>query len=286
MALTWEWAANVRCSHFGPRIDSFDGSMALACPYQTSGTSPSSPVFGSARVPDVLRVTSGWAVAPFFLERLYLPGSGLEFSGRRGPDTPLGARLLTEGQRVEQVVASDGKSPENIFMFATCKRTPIPASWTGTGLWAAAVLPLLLCVSPLLHSSTTNINVVIAPNTQNLPRDAAAISIERRDTAAIPDARRGLAHTNPLKLTPHEPLLCEEPVEGSSPDLSRRSEGLSKRRDGPLYCHDGPCIDNTAAAPTMSAALALISAGRAVVPIATRGPCAASPASLLRCLAE
>lgn len=118
---------NVRRSHFGPRIDGFDGSMALACSYQTSGTSPSRPVFGSARVPDVLRVTSGRAVTPFFLERLYLPGSGLEFSGRCGPDTPLGARLLTESQRVEQVVASDGKSPENIFIFATCKRTSIPA---------------------------------------------------------------------------------------------------------------------------------------------------------------
>ncbi|KAK4675336.1 hypothetical protein QC764_0076990 [Podospora pseudoanserina] len=122
-------------------------------------------------------------------------------------------------------------------------------SRTGTGLWAAAVLLLLLCASPLLYSSTTNINVVTAPNTQNLPRDAAAISIKRRDTAAIPDARRGVAHTNPLKLTPHEPLLFEEPVEGSSPDLSRRSEGLSKRRDGPLYCHDGPCIDNSCCGP-------------------------------------
>lgn len=122
-------------------------------------------------------------------------------------------------------------------------------SRTGTGLWAAAVLLLLLCVSPLLHSFTTNINVVIAPNTQNLPRHAAAISIERRETAAIPDARCGVAHTNPLKLTPHEPLLFEEPVEGSSPYLSRRSEGLSKRRDGPLYCHDGPCIDNSCCGP-------------------------------------
>ncbi|KAK4173418.1 hypothetical protein QBC36DRAFT_149895, partial [Triangularia setosa] len=118
----------------------------------------------------------------------------------------------------------------------------------GTALWAAATLLLLLCVSPRLYSSNPQ-NKVIA-DIQHPPQDAAAIPNARRNAATIPNARCGVAHSNPLKLTPHEHLLFEPPAEVPlSSDLSPRSQILSKRRDGPLYCYDGPCVDGSCCDP-------------------------------------
>ncbi|KAK0736577.1 hypothetical protein B0T21DRAFT_411737 [Apiosordaria backusii] len=133
-------------------------------------------------------------------------------------------------------------------------------SRASTGLWAAAVLVLVLCVSPLLFSSTTNLNNNqphrwqfryhrdVIPDVQHSPQDAAVIPNARRDAAVILDARRGPAHSDPLKLAPYEPLFFEEPADTSSADLSPRSLGLP-RRDGPLYCNDGPCVDGSCCGP-------------------------------------
>ncbi|KAK4171728.1 hypothetical protein QBC36DRAFT_365448, partial [Triangularia setosa] len=121
-------------------------------------------------------------------------------------------------------------------------------SRSSIALWGFAGILFLLCVSPALYSSTTrNKNV---PNRWEFH--------ERRDVAnlgaaAIPDIRRGPAHSNPLKAAAHEPFIFEDPLETTSTDLSPRSPfspvaSLSKR-DGPLYCHDGPCIDGSCCGP-------------------------------------
>ncbi|KAK4176845.1 hypothetical protein QBC36DRAFT_378170 [Triangularia setosa] len=116
-----------------------------------------------------------------------------------------------------------------------------------TAFSAAAVLLLLLCASPLLYSSSSVVNDNQRSRWQFwFRRDL--IQDPPKDAAFIPIARRGPAHSNPLKLAPHEPLLFEEPTDTSTTELSPRSAGLS-RRDGPLYCHNGPCVDGSCCGP-------------------------------------
>lgn len=123
-----------------------------------------------------------------------------------------------------------------------------------TARWAFAAVLLLLCVSPLLYSTTESVNF-----------HRHRRFLQQRAVATVPDERRGPAHQNPAQAPP-EPLLPDalvkrgeagealENPELPSARLSGRAAYLASRevhqsfalgkRDA-LRCDDGPCVDGS-----------------------------------------